>query len=397
MAAEPTVLAGPTHAGAGIRRTALLGLTLYSLGHFFVGLYSAALGVFQPLLISKLHFSLAEAGVLGGLLSFSSSVTQPAWGYLADRFHTRLFSALGPAVAGLFIASLGWAPSYWMVAAMVALGGAGIASFHPQASSRATVGLENRTRWMSVFISAGTLGVACGPVYFSLLFQTLGLKGAAAGSLPSVLVTVLLLFLLADSAPQSAVRKSRFDWHPLASVWRPLTILYVLVFIRSVIQISFVQFLVLFLHRERGMPLGAASLALSAYVAAGALGGLAGGNLSERFGGKRIIQISMIGCVPFLILFYATQGPLSIVALALGGLMLLFTIPVNVVMAQELAPSQAGTVSALMMGFAWGMAGLIFIPLTGWIADHFTLQTALSGQLVLPLFGFVLTFWLRDP
>ena len=79
---------------------------------------------------------------------------------------------------------------------------------------------------------------------------------------------------------------------------------------------------------------------------------------------------------------------------ALGGLVLLFTIPVNVVMAQELVPSQAGTVSALMMGFAWGMAGLIFIPLTGWVADHSSLHVALAAQTVLPPLGFLLTFLL---
>jgi len=77
--------------------------------------------------------------------------------------------------------------------------------------------------------------------------------------------------------------------------------------------------------------------------------------------------------------------------LALTGLMLLFTIPVNVVMAQELVPSQAGTVSALMMGFAWGMAGLIFIPITGWAGDHFTLHRALFVLGLFPVIGIFLT------
>jgi len=74
----------------------------------------------------------------------------------------------------------------------------------------------------------------------------------------------------------------------------------------------------------------------------------------------------------------------------LGGLVLLFTIPVNVVMAQQLAPSQTGTVSALMMGFAWGTAGLLFIPLTGWISDHFSMQAAFTGLVFFPLIGFAL-------
>ncbi len=67
------------------------------------------------------------------------------------------------------------------------------------------------------------------------------------------------------------------------------------------------------------------------------------------------------------------------------------TIPVNVVMAQELAPSQRGIVTSLMMGFAWGVAGILFIPVVGWIADRTGIETVLYGVVTLPLLGFVLS------
>jgi FSR family fosmidomycin resistance protein-like MFS transporter len=374
-----------------------LGLTLFSLGHFFVDLYSSSLSVFQPLLISKHHFGLTEAGVLGGVLMFASSVTQPAFGLLSDRFQSRLFSTLAPAIAGVFIASLGLASSYWMLIVMVAVGGAAISSFHPQASSQSTTGLTNRARWFAVFISAGTLGLAFGPAFFSAMFRTVGLEGAAWGAIPGVLVTILLLCLLPKQPRQFTEPRLRgYDWGPLAAVWKPLTILYVLVFLRSAVQVGFAQFLPLYLGRERGYSMADASWILSLYLGFGALGGFIGGHLADRFGSRRIIQISMLGSVPFLLLFFLASGALSIVGLVLGGLILLFTIPVNVVMAQELVPSQAGTASALMMGFGWGMAGIIFIPLTGWAADHFTLHNTLFVQTIIPLIGFVLSLYLRD-
>ena len=77
--------------------------------------------------------------------------------------------------------------------------------------------------------------------------------------------------------------------------------------------------------------------------------------------------------------------------LALSGLILLFTIPVNVVMAQDLAPQHAGTVSSLMQGFAWGIAGMIFIPLIGFLSDRFSMQTTMSSLTIFPLIGFFLT------
>ena len=368
-----------------------LGLVLFSLAHFFIDLYSAALGTFQPLLVDKLHISLTQAGALGGLLVFSSSVLQPAYGYLSDRFHSRMFSVLAPAVAGIFISLLGVATSFGWVAALVLLGGCGVASFHPQATSRATLGIpSNRGRWMAVFISAGTLGLAVGPVYFSAFFSAVGMERAYWAAVPAVLITGVLLWLLPDvERPEPHLRKP-FDWRPLRLVWKPLTILYFLVFIRSIVQIVFTQLLPLYLNRERGFTLVAASFALSLYLTSGAAGGFLGGHLADRFGGRRVILISMSGCLPFLALFFLTDGALALAGLALAGLLLLFTIPVNVVMAQELVPAQAGTVSALMMGFAWGIAGLIFIPLVGWAGDHYTLHRALAALSVFPFIGIFL-------
>ncbi len=373
-------------------RASFLTLILFSTAHFFIDLYSAALGIFQPLLADKLNLNLTQAGILGGLLVFSSSVMQPAYGYLSDRFHTRMFSVLAPAVAGVFISILGIAPSFGWLAAMVLVGGCGIASFHPQASSRATMGLRsNRGRWMAVFISSGTLGLAAGPAYFSGFFNWLGMERAYWAALPAILVTLLLLWFLPEAVRPEAHVRRRFDWHPLRAVWKPLTILYFLVFIRSTVQIVFSALLPLYLHRERGFSLTDASWALSLYLASGALGGFLGGHFADRFGGRNVILISMAGSFPFLILFFLATGPVALIGLALTGLLLLFTIPVNVVMAQELVPKQSGTVSALMMGFAWGMAGLIFIPLVGWAGDHFTLHRAFLALSLFPVIGFFLT------
>lgn len=374
---------------AGVGLTALV---LLSLGHLFIDLYSSALGALQPLLVDKLGLTLTQAGIVGGVMVFSSSVMQPVYGLLSDRYRTKLFAALSPAISGVFVSALGLAPTYGWLLAMAFLGGTGIAAFHPQASSRATVGLPgNKGRWMAMFISAGTLGMALGPTYFSTLAAHLGLTHLPWAAAPGVLVSILLLAMLPNGPDVHAHARSRFDWAPLRAVWRPLTILYFLVFIRSIVQITFAQLLPLYLHRERNYSLAGASYALSLYLTAGAIGGFLGGHLSDRFGGRKVITISMISCVPFLALFFLTNGPLALAGLAMGGLTLLFTIPVNVVMAQELVPTQAGTVSALMMGFAWGAAGMIFIPLTGWVSDHYGMQIALGSLTFFPLIGFFLS------
>jgi FSR family fosmidomycin resistance protein-like MFS transporter len=382
--------AGVLEARAG--RAGALSLVLLSAGHLIADMYSGALGGLQPLLVQRFGMTLAEAGILGGVLVCSSSVTQPAFGYLSDRFGTRLFAALGPALAGLLISSLGLAPGYGWLLLMVALGGAGIASFHPQATSRAIVHVaRSRAAAMAVFVSSGTLGYALGPTYFSLVSGWLGLGRMWWAAIPGILITLLMLALLPGPPEHETKRAPGFDWAALRGVAGPLTLLYALVFIRSIVQITFAQFIPLYLHLERGYAVTDADYTLSFYLVFGALGGFAGGHLADRFGGGRVIMFSMIGSVPFLALFFFAHGWLSVAGLLLGGLVLLFTVPVNVVMAQELVPSQAGTVSALMMGFAWGMAGIVFIPLTGWAADRISLHWALAALTVFPLAGFFLS------
>jgi FSR family fosmidomycin resistance protein-like MFS transporter len=393
MASESHVITFETTEQRGRMNAGMMALVLYSFAHFFIDMYSSAAGAFQPLLVEKLGMTLTKAGLLGAMMVFSGSFVQPAYGYLSDRFHSRMFSALAPAVAGIFIASLGLAWNFQIAAMLIFLGGAGIASFHPQASARATAGMStNRGRWMAVFISSGSLGLALGPVYFTSIIQWAGLRRSYIGAIPGVLVTIFLLIYMRQPEHIDTKRRRDFDLGALRVVWKPLTVLCVLVVLRSAVQMVFGQFLPLYLHRERGFSLQEASAALSLFQAAGALGGFAGGHSLDRFGGRRVIMWSMIVSVPFLALFFFGHGLLAMIGLGLGGLTLLFTIPVNIAMAQELAPTQAGTVSALMMGFAWGLAGLMFVPLIGFTADSFTMQTAMSGLMVLPVIGFALSF-----
>jgi len=372
-------------------RTGVFALLLLSIGHFSIDMYAGGLGGLHPRLVQNLGLSLTQAGLLGGLLIFSSSLCQPLYGYLADRFHTRMFTVLAPAVAGVFISLLGVAPSFGWLLLLVVLGGAGVASFHPQASARVTHGVSAaRGRWMAVFISAGTLGMALGPAYFSWMPAWLGMERLYWAAIPGLLCTALLWGALKEGP--APLQKKRFDLGPLRAAWKPLTLLYFCVFVRSMIQVTYAQFIPLYLHMERGYQVTTANYVLSSYITFGALGGFLGGHLSDKLGGRKVIMISFLGSMPCLALFFFTDGALSIAGLMLGGLVLLFTIPVNVVMAQDLAPAQTGTVSALMMGFAWGLAGMIFIPLTGWLSDVFTLQWTLAALALFPIAGFLLAW-----
>ncbi len=363
-------------------------MVLLSFGHMMTDMFSSAVPTLQPILSERYGLSLAQAGLLGGTFMFASSVLQLPFGIVSDRLNSRLFSVLGPLAAGVFLSILGWADGFGALLALTFLGGVGVAAFHPQSTTQATH-LSGNRRGMGValFITAGTFGLALGPPYFTSVIRAVGFDRFAVAMIPALLAVALLAWKLQAPEPHPHDHSRHIDWGKLRAKWRPLGLHYGLVVLRSVVQLGFGQFLTLYLVRERAMSIEAASLVLSLFFLAAATGSFAGGGLADRIGGKRVVVLSMLASAPFLSLFLLTTGWISYAGLFFGAMILLLTIPVNVVMAQELVPSQRGMVTALMMGFAWGIAGITFIPAIGWIADRVGLEAVLWGVALAPLAG----------
>ncbi|MEZ5395329.1 MAG: MFS transporter [Bryobacterales bacterium] len=373
------------------------GMVMLALGHLTTDLYSSTVATMQPVLGEVYGLSLAQAGLLGGVFMFASSVLQLPFGILSDRYSSRLFSVFGPLVAAIFLSSLAWAGGFPGLLALAILGGMGVAAFHPQSTKDAThLAGARKGVGVALFITAGTFGLACGPPYFSFIIERFGFPAFGVAMAPAFVICAFLLWKLPAPHVEPGSAGKRPDWQALRAQWRPLGLHYALVFVRSIVQLGVGQFLTLYLVRERGMEIAQASLILALFFLAAATGSLLGGNLADRTGGKHVIGISMACSTPLLAGFLMTTGWLSIVLLFLGGVFLLLTIPVNVVMAQELAPTQRGIVSSLMMGFAWGVAGITFVPLIGLAADHFGLQTVLWGVVITPLAGLLLARRLPD-
>ncbi len=372
-------------------------LILLSIGHFTVDLFSSTVATIQPVLINAFSLSLAQAGLLGGVWMFSSSVLQLPFGLISDRLHSRLFTIVSPLFTAICLTALGFVAGFGGALALALLGGIGVAAFHPQSTAQAgRVAGKRRGIATALFITAGTAGLAVGPFYLTGIIERFGFDHFWIAAVPVVVICGILYWRLPEPTVSEHEIKQGVDWAVLARERGPLALHYILVVLRSAVQVGIAQFLSIYLIREHGMNLKTASAALAIYFLSASVGSFIGGTAADKFGGKRVVVYSMIVSVPFLGAFMLTTGWLSIAALFVGGVILLTTIPVNVVMAQELAPSQAGTVTALMMGFAWGIAGIIFVPGAGWLADRIGLEAVLWGLAMLPLAGFPIALFLPD-
>jgi len=371
-------------------RLAILSL---SVGHFINDAYSNFLGPLLPFLVPKLNLSIAEAGWLAAILVISSSFTQPLYGYISDRYLKRAFVVFSPLVTALFMSCLGLADSYVMLALLLICGGVGIASFHPQGAAMTALASRNRKGLgMSIFVTSGTIGYSLGPILITYTVLWFGLERSYFVMIPGLIVFAMLFFLVPSTDHSSKVAVKQGLRQSLSAVWQPLSQLYVLVVIRSAVQMCFVNFLPLYLSHKGLSPLTAGKVT-TLFLFFGALGGFSGGTLADKFGGKNVISFSMLFSTPLIMSFLLTDGPSSYLLLALGGVVLLSTAPVNVVMAQNLMPHNASVVSALMMGVAWGVGGM-FVPLIGRIADAAGLGQALMVVALLPLIGFAIAVFL---
>ncbi|MDQ3013924.1 MAG: MFS transporter, partial [Acidobacteriota bacterium] len=169
----------------------------------------------------------------------------------------------------------------------------------------------------------------------------------------------------------------------LRAVWQPLTLLYFAVVLRSAVSVSISTFL-LFGLRGDGLTDQQGSWVLSGFMLFGGIGGFFGGALADRLGARRVTMAAMLMATPLLIAAFSMHGLPSYLLLMAGGTMLNLPIPISVVMAQRMVPGGASTVSALMMGFAWG-AGALLAPLTGMLSGRVGFFPALLIVSFLPL------------
>ena len=342
----------------------------------------------------KLRLTPAQAGWLPPLLTITSSLLQPVYGVISDRFLKRSMVVFGPLIAAVFLSSLGTAQTPAMLVMLVILGGMGVGMFHPQGAAmvmRAASADGRRDREgliMSTFSSAGTVGYALGPVLVAAVVGSFGLERSWYTAIWGVAFWFLLLRYcpVLEKKERGADAPSLTD--ALRASWGPLTLLYFAVVLRSAVAVSIQTYLPFSLN-QAGISSTTVSWVLAGFLFFGGLGGFFGGALADRLGARRVTLVAMLLATPMLLASFTATGAVSYMFLLAGGTVLNLPIPISVVMAQRLVPGGAGTVSALMMGFAWG-AGALLTPLVGMLSERYGFIRALIVTALVPWLSAVL-------
>jgi len=369
---------------------------ILALGHAVVDSYGGFLAALLPLLVDKLGISYTLAGYLVTIVTISSSLAQPLYGYWSDRMRRGYLLVAGPALAALFWSAIGFAPNYASLAVLLILGGVGVAAFHPQGA--ALVGSVSKNRGglgISLFSMGGSIGYSSGPLLAAAIVSAYGLQSLTFAMIPGVLMSVLLYrYVFASEVHTRRSNDTDRPGEPLRARWDALALLCGIVVLRAAVNGAFMNFLPLLL-RERGASLMMGGLSVFVFLFPGSFGGILGGHFSDRLGRKRVLIFSMVACLPFLYASIFVGQVLSLVFLACAGFLIFSSTPVNIIMAQELVPGRASMVSALMMGFSWGL-GYLPMMLFGMLADTFGIVSVLYIAAGLPALGLLLSIFVPE-
>ena len=351
--------------------------------HFVVDGFTNIYAPLLPLLIPRLGLSLAAAGTLAMCFQLANSVAQLGFGQIADRWRPRVLLIAGPIVSVSILTLVGLAPNVWILALILVAGGLGSAAFHPPAAALVhRHGGERKGLAMSFHITGGSLGFSLGPLVFAPVAERYGLHWTPLLMVPAL---AALAMLLREVPPIDRLqeRHELTGFRALGPYAKPLTLLYLIVVLRTLAALCFATFMPVMLTR-RGMSLGEAGAAMAAYLFASSVGGFLGGPLADRWGARFVIFWSLILAVPFLAVAPLLTGWNFVAVVAVGGFLLQSTLPVNVTFGQMIAPISAATVSSIMMGFAWGTGGMS-VPFVGMLADRIGIERTLVIVAFTPL------------
>jgi FSR family fosmidomycin resistance protein-like MFS transporter len=372
-------------------------MTVLSLGHLCVDLCQGALPALLPFLIAAHGWSYGEASGLILAATVSSSVIQPIFGHMSDRRSLPWLMPGGVALAAGGIALAGVAGDYWLTFVVIVASGLGVAAYHPEASRFASyVGGARRATAMSVFSVGGNAGFALGPVFVTPLALALGLAGTPLVAVLPAAVAVLLVIELgrlrtfhpvAGSQDAGAERE--------ADQWRPFIRLAWAVAARSVLYFGLMTLVPLYFVDELHASAATANTALTAMLAAGAVGTLIGGRLADRFGRRVVLRTTLAVLTPLIFVFLISGVGVAIVTLALIGAATIATFSVTVVMGQEYLPNRLGIASGVTLGLSIGIGG-VGAAVLGQVADAYSLRTALAIVALLPLPALALAMTLPE-
>lgn len=368
------------------------------LGHLCTDINQGALPAILPFLIASRNLGYASAATLILSASLVSSVVQPLFGYLGDKFSYPWIMSVGVALAGTGIAMIGFCQSYWSICLAAALSGLGVALFHPEGGKIANfVSGEKKGAGISIFAVGGNLGFALGPIMASVALTFWGLKGTVIFLIPTYAMAGFILLALPKLRPMTVDSVTTQASKPIDTKpddWGAFTRVTSVVICRSIVSYGLTTFIPLYFIGVFMQTEADANMNLTIFSMAGAVATLLGGRIADRLGFRRMIYSAFWVLAPCLFILIQCRNSIAaaivviLIAVALSG-------PYSsmIALGQSFLPNHIGFASGISLGLAVSVGG-IFAPIIGRIGDTYGIMSAMYTITGIAFFALLLTLLL---
>jgi FSR family fosmidomycin resistance protein-like MFS transporter len=247
---------------------------------------------------------------------------------------------------------------------------------------------SQRTQATAIFFMMGQLGLFAGPVLAGVLLEQF--------DRPGYLILPVVSFIAFASGWQWLIdRKTHHDAEPAeisetvgsdappAESKRRTILLAMIILSGSTVSIGAINFAPK-LFTELGFAPSYVGWLSGLFMMGSAVGGLVGGALADRIGGKPVIFTALLVSMLPLYFYIPVEGAARFPLLLMAGFFMGMPHSILVLMVQSLLPGRQALASGLALGFMF-FGGSVGSYILGIIADNVGLANALQGTAMLPL------------
>lgn len=374
-------------------------LIICGISHFLNDMIQSIIPSIYPILKDKFDFSFAQIGIITLIFQMTSSILQPFTGLYADK-HPRPYAlSIGMCFTLVGLLVLAFAENYLLILLSVSVVGLGSSIFHPTASRVAQLASGGKKSLaQSIFQVGGNGGSALGPLLAAAIILPFGQHSISFFALAALLAAIIMIRL----GSWYKARMAYATKHPQKTVgintniskrakYGALAILIMLVFSKYFYTSCITSYFTFFLIDKFGISVGASQLCLFVFLAAFAIGTVAGGLLGDKFGRKYVIWFSILGSAPFALIMPYANFAWTIVCTFLSGLIIASAFSSIVVYATDIMPDKVGLIAGIFFGLMFGLGGL-GSAFFGWLADKTSIEFIFQVSSYLPLLGIIAGF-----
>lgn len=370
-------------------------IILLSAGHACVDIYQGAVASLVPFFVAERAYSYAAVSGVVLAASLLSSVAQPVFGMLTDRWAMPWILPVSTILGGLGIALSCLSGSYALTLTCVAVSGVGVAAYHPESARVARLVSEGSHTAMGWFSLGGNLGFAAAPLMVTAVVASGGLRLAPLFVVPALVGSVLCLPVL--RALEKTVHGGSCTAAGAGSDDKVSFVkLSLAVVCRSIAFIGLSTFISLYVQQRPGGSTAAGTAALFLLYLGGAVGSVLGGSLANRWDRVAVARWSYLVTVAAVAGIVFVPGPAIYVFVVLTSAGLYVPFSLQVTLGQDYLPTRVGTAGGITLGLTVSIGGLVS-PLIGSVADATSLRTALTPLILMPALSWLLFRTLPEP